>query len=103
MIDSETLIRAAFNRLAARVTEKLITKASEASVIASEAPDLIKKEWESFKKEVIEEANRINNQNESSQEIYSDQPKNVDTTKDKIENIRTKIISLSKTIEVQKK
>ena len=59
MSNSENLLKATLNRIKARLEEKLIKKANEASVFAKEAPDRLKKELEILKTEIFEEAERI--------------------------------------------
>ena len=59
------------NRIAARVTEKVINTAQEFTEIAEEFPQRLQNELSSFKKEVIEEYERIEKQNSSSKEKNS--------------------------------
>ena len=59
MSDSEILLKAAINRIAARITEKVINSAQEFTEIAEELPQKLQNEWTSFKEEVIEESERL--------------------------------------------
>ena len=59
MSDSEILLKAALNRISARITEKLINSAQEFTEIAEELPQKIQNEWDTFKEEVIEESERL--------------------------------------------
>ena len=98
MTKSEVLIRAALNRLSIRLGDKMVEKAAEITSLAQEAPDRLRKELESFKNEVLEEVERINqeekdNQNENIENIAKET-----ITKKKIDSIRTKILEISKEI-----
>ena len=57
--DSERLLKAAINRINARITEKLINSAQEFTEIAEKLPQKLQNEWDSFKQEVIEESDRL--------------------------------------------
>ena len=47
------------NRIAARITEKVINSAQEFTEIAEELPQKLQDEWSSFKDEVIKESERL--------------------------------------------
>ena len=100
MSDSEILLKAAINRIAARITEKLINSAQEFSEIAEEMPQKIQKEWTSFKEEVIEESERLEKNSHSSKEQHSNQQStNQELIQSQIDNLRSKVIEINKTIE----
>ena len=100
MSDSEILLKAAINRIAARITEKLITSAQEFSEIAEEIPQRLQDEWSSFKEEVIEESERLENKTTSSKEKTSQhEKKNEDLIQTQIDNLRSKVIEINKNIE----
>ena len=88
------------NRIAARVTEKVINTAQEFTEIAEEFPQRLQNELSSFKKEVIEEYERIEKQNSSSKERSS---KTKSTKEDliqiQIDNLRSKVIDTNKDLE----
>ena len=63
MSDSEILLKAAINRIAARITEQLINSAQEFTEIAEDLPQRLQDEWSSFKEEVIEESERLEKKN----------------------------------------
>ena len=71
MSDSEILLKAAINRITARIQEKLIKSAQEFSEIAEEIPQKLQDEWSSFKEEVIEESERLEKKEHSSEEKKS--------------------------------
>ncbi len=100
MSDSEILLKAAINRITARITEKVLNSAQDFSEIAEEIPQRLQDEWSSFKKEVIEESERLEKETTSSKEKNSNnQSKKEDLTQSKINNIRTKVIEINKSIE----
>ncbi len=100
MSDSEILLKAAINRITARITEKLINSAQEFSEIAEELPQRFQEEWSNFKDEVIEESKRLEKEENSSQKETSNQPSNEeDLTQAKIDNLRSKVIEINKSFE----
>ena len=88
------------NRIAARITEKMINSAQEFAEIAEELPQKLQNELSSFKKEVFEEYERIERQTSKSKE---ENTKKKSSTEDliqfQIDNLRKKIIKLNKYIE----
>ncbi len=100
MSDSEILLRAAINRITARITEKLTNSAKEFSEIAEEIPQRLQNEWNSFKEEIIEESVRLEKETSSSKEnnLYP-QSKKKDLTQAQIDKIRSKVIEINKRIE----
>ena len=100
MSDSEILLKAAINRISARIQEKLINSAQEFSEIAEEIPQKIQEEWTSFKEEVIEESERLEKEMNSSKEKNSNQQSNKeDITQAQINKLRSKVIEINKSIE----
>ena len=100
MSDSEILLKAAINRIAARITEKVINSAQEFNEIAEELPQKIQKEWSSFKKEVIEESERLKNKTNTPRERNSnEQLSKEDLIQIQIDNLRSKVIGINKDIE----
>ena len=100
MSDSEILFKAAINRITARITEKLIDSAQEFSEIAEEIPQRLQEEWSNFKDEVIEESARLEKErNSSKQEDSNQSSKKEDITQIQIDNLRSKVIEINKSIE----
>ena len=100
MSDSEILLKAAINRITARIQEKLIHSAQEFSEIAEEIPQKLQEEWTSFKEEVIEESERLEKETNSSKEKNSNQQRNKeDLTQTQIDKLRSKVIEINKSIE----
>ena len=100
MSDSEILLKAAINRITARIKEKLINSVQEFSEITEEIPHRFQDEWSSFKEEVIEESKRLEKENNSSKEENSNQQyTKEDLTQSQIDNLRSKVIEINKSIE----
>ena len=100
MSDSEILLKAAINRIAARVTEKVINSAQEFTEIAEELPHKLQNEWSSFKEEVIEESERLEKKtNESKEKTSEEQLSKEDSIQIQIDNLRSKVIDINKDIE----
>ena len=100
MSDSEILLKAAINRITARIQEKLINSAQEFSEIAEEIPQRLQDEWSSFKEEVIEESERLGKQtNTTKKENSKKQSSKEDFTQIEIDKLRSKVIEINKIIE----
>ena len=88
------------NRIAARVTEKVINTAQEFTDIAEDFPQRLQNELSSFKKEVIEEYERIEKQNSSSKERNSKKKSSKeDLIQIQIDTLRSKVIETNKDLE----
>ena len=61
MGSSDAFIRATVNRISARLGHGLADAAAEIAVIAQEAPERLRQEWELFQDEVRAEAERLEN------------------------------------------
>ena len=100
MSDSDILLKAAINRITARITKKLINSAQEFSEIAEEIPQKLQDEWSIFKEEVMEESERLEKQTNSSEGKDSNQPSSKeDLTQAQIHKLRSKVIEINKSIE----
>ena len=81
------------NRIAARITEKVINAAQEFTEIAEELPQKLQDEWSSFKEEVIEESERLEKKTNASKDQSSkEQLSKEDLIQVQIDNLRTKVI-----------
>jgi len=100
--NKDILIRAALNRLSARLGEKLIDTAEELTLIAKDAPDQLKKEWGVLKEEIYAEVQRIEeeenqeNSNQNSSENQSDLKRSLE----KIDRIRQKVVDLNQQFDL---
>ena len=100
MSDSEILLKAAINRIKARIQEKILNSAQELSEIAEEIPQKLQEEWASFKEEVIEESERLEKDRNSSKAKNSNQQSNKeDPTQTQIDKLRSKVIEINQSIE----
>ena len=94
------LLKAAINRITARITEKLINSVEDFSDIAEELPQKLKNEWSSFKEEVIEESERLEKKTNASKEKSSkEQLSKEDLIQKQIDDLRSKVIDINKCIE----
>ena len=88
------------NRIAARITEKVINSAQEFTEIAEELPQKLQNEWSRFKDEVIEESERLEKTtNVSTEKSSKEQLSKEDLIQIQIDNLRSKVIDLNKDIE----
>ena len=94
------MLKAAMNRIAARITEKVINSAQEFTEIAEELPHKLQNEWSSFKEEVIEESERLEKKtNASKGKTPKEQLSKEDLIQIQIDNLRSKVIDINKDIE----
>ena len=88
------------NRIAARITEKVINSAQEITDIAEDLPQKLQNEWSDFKKEVIDESERLMKKTNSSKEKSSkEQLSKEDLIQKQIDDLRSKVIDINKCIE----
>ena len=70
MTNSDYLLKAAIKKVTEKFNEILVDKIEEATNIAQDAPEILKKEFDSLKESIIEEASRMEKA-ESTQENES--------------------------------
>ena len=101
MANSDYLIKATVKKISERLNKTFIGKVEEAANVAQEVPEMLKKEIEDLKDEIIQEAKRL-------EEIESDdnlrEPKaslkpQVEQSLEKIESIRTYLENLNELLE----
>ena len=101
MSNSDFLIKATLKKISERLNKTFIGKVEEAANVAQEVPEMLKKEIEDLKDEIIQEAKRL-------EEIESDdnlrEPKaslkpQVEQSLEKIESIRTYLENLNELLE----
>ena len=61
MTNSDYLLKAAIKKVTEKLNEILVEKIEEATNIAQDAPEVLKKEFDSLKESIIEEASRMEN------------------------------------------
>ena len=103
MSNSDYLIKATVKKISERLNKTFIGKVEEAANVAQEVPEILKKEIEDLKDEIIQEAKRL-----EEIEIESDdnlrEPKGsinpkVEQSLEKIESIRTYLDNLNELLE----
>ena len=72
MTNSDYLLKAAIKKVTEKLNEILVEKIEEAANIAQDAPEMLKKEFDSFKESIIEEASRM----EQAENIQENEPTN---------------------------
>ena len=101
MTNSDYLLKAAIKKVTEKLNEIVVEKIEEASNIAQDVPEKIKKEFETLKEAIIEEAARMENEvsnsrnadnSESNQDPYlSDVLKEIEDIKVKIDHFNRKM------------
>ena len=59
MTNSDYLLKAAIKKVTEKLNDILVEKIGEATNIAQDAPEILKKEFDSLKESIIEEASRM--------------------------------------------
>ena len=97
MSTSDYLIKATVKKLSERLNKTFIGKVEEAASVAQEVPEILKKEIEELKDEIIQEAKRLeeieSDDNEKEPEA-SFSPK-IEQSLEKIKSIRTYLENLN--------
>ena len=101
MTNSDYLLKAAIKKVTEKLNEIVVEKIEEATNIAQDAPEIIKKEFDTLKEAIIEEAERMENEvsksrnantSESNEEPYlSDVLKEIEDIKVKIDHFNRKM------------
>ena len=103
MTNSDYLLKAAIKKVTEKLNEILVEKIEEATNIAQDAPEILKKEFDSLKESIIEEASRMekaeNIQENESSNTYQDSK--IQNALDEIEYIDRQIDLFHKTINNQ--
>ena len=72
MTNSDYLLKAAIKKVTEKLNEIFVDKIEEATNIAQDAPEILKKEFNSLKESIIEEASRL----EQAENIQENESKN---------------------------
>ena len=95
MTNSDYLLKAAIKKVTEKLNEILVEKIEEATNIAQDAPEILKKEFEDLKESIIEEATRM----EKAENVHENDPTN--TYQDsKIQKALNEIESINKQIDL---
>ena len=99
MSSPEILLKATINRISSRIEDKLLQTLDNLSVFSNNAPDRLRKEWESFQEEVYEEVSRLEKERDEDardEDVYDKEVQVDDNNIDKkISNIREKINAIN--------
>jgi len=103
MTNSDYLLKAAIKKVTQKLNEILVEKIEEATNIAHDVPEILKKEFNSLKESIIEEASRLEKveniqENESTN---NHQDSKIIKALNEIEGINKQIDLLNKTINNQ--
>ena len=101
MSNSDYLIKATVKKISERLNKTFIGKVEEAANVAQEVPEILKKEIEELKDEIIQEAKRlekIDSDNNFKKQKVSLNPK-IEQSLEKIESIKTYLDNLNDLIE----
>ena len=97
----DALIRATGNRLGARLGHGLADAAGELAVLAQDAPERRRQEWDLFQEEVQAEAERL----EHGETITTDgavaAPSQEQSSQDRIDLLRATVAEISRALEVK--
>ena len=103
MTNSDYLLKAAIKKVTEKLNEILVEKIEEATNIAQDAPEILKKEFDSLKESIIEEASRLekaeNIQEKESTNTYQDSE--IKQALNKIEGINKQIDLFNKNMNNQ--
>ena len=103
MSNSDYLLKAAIKKVTEKLNEMLVGKIEEATNIAQDAPEILKKEFDSLRESIIEEASRMENA-ENIQEKEStniDQDFKIKKALNEIEGINKQIDLFNKNLNNQ--
>ncbi len=105
MTNSDYLLKAAIKKVTEKLNEIFVDKIEEATNIAQDAPEILKKEFDSLKESIIEEASRMekaeNIQENESVNTYQDSK--IKKALSEIEDINKQIDLFNKTTNNQMK
>ena len=103
MTNSDYLVKAAIKKVTEKLNEILVEKIEEATNIAQDAPEILKKEFDNLKESIIEEASRMekaeNIQANDSTNTYQDSK--IKKALNEIEGINKQIDLFNKNINNQ--
>ncbi|MBO8203780.1 hypothetical protein [Prochlorococcus marinus] len=95
MTNSDYLLKAAIKKITEKFNEILVEKIEEATNIAQDAPEILKKEFDSLKESIIEEASRM----EKEENVKENKPTNT-YQNSKINKAFNEIEAINKQIEL---
>ena len=94
MTNSDYLLKAAIKKVTEKLNEIVAEKLEEATNIAQDAPEIIKKEFDLLKEAIIEEAARMENETSKKRNTHTsefNQDQNLNEVLEEIKEIKEKI------------
>ena len=103
MTNSDYLLKAAVKKITEKLNELLVEKIEEATNIAQVAPEILKKEFDSLKESIIEEASRLEKVENIQENEYKNtyQDSKIQKALNEIEGINKQIDLFNKNINNQ--
>jgi len=103
MTNSDYLLKAAIKKVTEKLNEILVEKIEEATNIAQDAPEIFKKEFDSLKESIIEEASKMEKAEniQENESINTNQNYIIKKALNEIEGINKQIDLFNKTINNQ--
>ena len=103
MTNSDYLLKAAIKKVTKKLNDILVEKIEEATNIAQDAPEILKKEFDNLKESIIEEASRMEKSENIQNNDLTDTLKNSKIKKalNEIEGINKQIDLINKAINNQ--
>jgi len=101
MTNSDYLLKAAIKKVTEKLNEILVEKIEEATNIAQDAPEILKKEFDNLKESIIEEASRMEkSENIQNNDVPTDtfEDSKIKKALNEIEGINKQIDLFNKTI-----
>tara|TARA_B100000575_G_scaffold115277_1_gene91669 strand:+ start:168 stop:473 length:306 start_codon:yes stop_codon:yes gene_type:complete len=101
MSNSDYLIKATVKKISERLNKTFIGKVEEAANVAQEVPEILKKEIEELKEEIIQEAKRLEEMdiNDNFREPKTSLNPTIEQSLKKIESIKNNLENLNDLIE----
>ena len=100
MTPPDALLRAAMNRLIARVGEGVADAAAGVAVAVQDAPERIRQEWDLFQEEVKAEAERLQHEEQASSASAAERSGTEhESLQQRIDRLRAQVADLSTRLE----
>ena len=105
MTNSDYLFKAAIKKVTQKLNELLVEKIEEATNIAQDAPEVLKKEFDSLKESIIAEASRMEKDANTQENDHTNNYQNpeIKKTLNEIEGINKQIDLFNKALNNQNK
>ena len=103
MTNSDYLLKAAIKKVTEKLNEIFVDKIEEATNIAQDAPEILKKEFDSLKDSIIEEASRLEKADNIQENEYTNtyQDSKIKKALNEIEGINKQIELFNKNLNNQ--